>query len=787
MKTVNRLLAGIMALSMILSFAGCNGELFKPQEITADRGGYSEELVTTLPNYMQNPSYYDRENEKNISFITDGMKYIVSEDGKITSEATKMFMIDGFEPFMVITGRDNMYFVYGTNKYTGEYKYAFIINDSLTYIDISDIEKKETETVLPNEEQNKKISIPYSNFPDKVISYAVISNDLKDLFFIYDDSLYIMDSNYKIKKISDTSEYVSGLYIIGDFLYVISPEGVEAYSVSEKKKTNYPEAMKSFFDGIDDLNCVYMTEENEGICYILCSDGIFRYKEKQNHVEQIIDGKKYKLGSKENRAVDFCVPENRKFLVLFENGEIRKYAFDCEKENEVTSSLKILSFTDDETYYQYVNDYSVENQNVQVDYDRSSMTAASENEIISLLKSSEAPDIILLDGADIDKLSENDVLLDMSECEESWSPDEPVLDNVVKWNSSDSGLYCVSTNFSVPAIGGKKEQIEKIKDFYSLSDEVRTDLENNSDRDCITGFVGISPFLGIVTDGKSIFQNEKSSGNNLENIKKYYEACLKTVRSENWDSEICGAFVSSCYDIQLFPKGKQNDFSPEHFLGVNYGNIRNVLNSDSFAFRFGQSYINSGSFTVGMINNIKDELFFVTSLDDTRDKSNDSNIARGTKLKETGITFRYGINPDKKIFVPKGNIGICKNGKNQKEALRFIRSVLENKNQKKINTGLPVNLDTMKWYFEKETSQSFIIETDGNKGEILSPLINPDQNQVNNFNRYIKSLDEPVYVDNNLFSIIQYELIEIIKKRKTVSEAAEETVKFFKDNKYMCE
>ncbi len=69
--------------------------------------------------------------------------------------------------------------------------------------------------------------------------------------------------------------------------------------------------MTSFFDGIDDLNYVYMTEENEGICYILCSDGIFRYKEKQNHVEQIIDGKKYKLGSKENRAVDFCVPENR--------------------------------------------------------------------------------------------------------------------------------------------------------------------------------------------------------------------------------------------------------------------------------------------------------------------------------------------------------------------------------------------------------------------------------------------------------------------------------------------
>ncbi len=758
MKIMKKMLASLMVFSMVLSFTGCNEDPFRFEDSIDEKGSYSEELIMTLYNDTNHSNFYDTSNGKELYLWQDGMKYMVSEDGNIKRATDRMYTLSGFDPIGVITGRDNVFFVAVVDTYTGKNLYATIINETITFPDFSMI-------YAPYDE------IDYKN----IIRYAVISKDLKKLYFIYKDTLYVMDSCNTVTAVSKVGEYVTGMYILGDYMYVVTyDKGVLVYDASGREKTDYPEALKSFFDIVDKSEYLYMTEDKNGMYYFLCSDGVFTYKDKQNHVEQIIDSKKYKLGSQKNKAVSFCVPGNGVLVILFENGELRKYRFDCEIDNAVTSSLKIVNLSGNRMPDQYVNDFSIENQNIQVDYQKSFSEEKNglKNDLISYLKGPDAPDIVFLDGINIDELRENDLLLDLSEYEESWSADEPLLDNVVKWNRSEKGLYSVSSYFSFPAIGGKSEQINKIKDFYSLSDEAQKYFDKNDGAETLTGFEGIEPLTGVISDGTQIFKRKDPDRAEIE---KYYEACLKTARinSENkWKSLGCATFNNSLYNMQFMPKEKEDVFFAQSF-----NDLTEHIKPYSFAFRFLDSAClelsdpdgDKGSFTVGMINSIENELMMTASVDKNKDK--------------TSVTFRYGINPDKKTFIPEGNIGICKNGKNQKEALRFIKSVLENENQKNITDGLSVNTETLKWYYEKNKDKDpkkIYYKNESSERTVLR-FVSLDSDQIAEFEKYVRSLDEPVYLENDKIICIYCEISLILEDKKTVSEAAEDTVKFLKD------
>lgn len=579
------------------------------------------------------------------------------------------------------------------------------------------------------------------------------------LFALNDSGkIYEIDAvSDKAKELCDSSVSSSSspkLDVVGDYIVAANGKTLFFYDYKNGKEIETPEAIQSFWSAnISEGHAFDFCSGEEGAFYIVCKNGLYRYVMNGNQVEQLIDGLTCRLGNP-SYTVNSVLCDGDTFLIAYDKSGsgsaesvVMRYAYDPEADNDLSSTLKIYSLTENPTLLQAISDYKTQNPIVRVDYEagmRDGMTYddAVKNLTTEILSGS-APDVIMLDGMDIDNYISKNMLLDLSDSESVWNPDHALLDNVAKWND-DGGLYSVACKFGIPALIAESDVLERTDSLTALAEETEKYNQENADIlviDILTARDVLERILLYVGDDV-IDENGINSAElqqMLEDCKKIYDNTLGQYLYMG--SEVAAQaeqeYIKRKNDPMIYNAGYYSRgfwLAPSHYL---YG--------------------------MGLVNG------FFNCLNDLTSVNIDD---------EYDIGYRYGLTEDSHTFLPVCNLGICTAGANAEEAEKFLAVALSEEVQEvELYDGLPVNTKTLQKYYDrnKDPNDYVITQTTNIYDEWITYRTEWMSNaEVEEFRQTIEALDAPVLLDTMTQEIIIDYGTQCLNGKISAEEAVEE-------------
>lgn len=719
MKKVLKLSAFITALTITISVTGC-----KKNDSTDNmsKGGYvEEEMDENLQVYSL--SEFCLINGK-ISIFDTGAneKYCLSEDGKSFLKDSDIIMKESDYDFSeIIAASDAGYLIRLFSDSSKEVSYYFV------------------------DTKGEKNKLNVSGY----IGSAEFSSDGK-LFVTNDGKLSVVSlTNYSVKPIMSVGFETKVMDVIGDNIIIVDENGTHMYDYKNEKEMDVPQILSDFFSERngsqnDDIITFDMCSGENNSIYIACSEGIFRYVMNGNQIEQLIDGTVCSLGDPSLELSSIIYSEDDTIYAAFKDGKILKYRYDPDLVTKVSSVLTIYSLEKNDTLSQSIRNFATSNRNIKIDYQvgmRNGITYDDAmKDLTTQILSGNAPDVIMLDGIDIDNYIDKNMLADLSESEEIWNPNGTLLDNVAKWNKKRDSIYSVACRFRIPAVGIHSEEVETIKCLEDIADKVEEYREKYDDPYPIIYVESPEAAikLGLIYDGNDVIGN---GGVNKDKLAEMFDSCERIYNNS------------------------QNQSNP-----IRYSmHSQDIENEYIFATRVNSALLDDHTLALGTINTFDYDLNMITSID--------------TLSIPSDIEVRYGIGDNDKLFIPTCNLGIIEAGKNKDAAVKFIATVLGVENQKiNHNDGFPVNTDTLEWFYNKNKDVNNnvfnfeCISMNGNR-EATMNLEWMTNTEVDDFDNYIHNLNEPVIMDIVTETIIVDAGVKCVEGSMSPTEAANEVIR----------
>lgn len=723
-----KMTAVILSACFLLNAAGCNNKA--KEKTTVSKGRYVEEEIKFY-NYSGDVSELYVQDGK-ISFLDSRAKRMYTlNDRKTMFEPSPISSYDklGKEPNIMgsAVSADGTLFLY----------YSEYDENGMTY-------GKNRYALISKDGQFQEITFDNT---ESLISF-VYGNDGALYGIGFDGILY--ELNISSKKFIKLCDFGSGnmeykLDRAGDHIIAATPEEILFYDCKNITAVDTPQAIADFWDSNITANSAFdFCDGEENSFYIACESGLFRYVMNGALVEQLIDEYSCRLGDP-SYSVKSVICDGDSIIISCDEGRFFRYYYDSEAINEITSTLKIYSLEKSDTLSQIISQYKIKYPTVRVEHEigmHSGMTYedAVKNLTTSIL-SGNAPDIIMLDGLDIDNLEENNMLLDLSKCEDKWNPDNSLLNDIAKWND-ENGLYSVACRFRIPAVGARFDELKTIKSLKDFADKVEEYRKKYNDPYPITYFESPESTIkcGLIYEGSEIISNGSVDKDKLE---------------EMFDS--CSCIWNSC---QYGEKDSWMRFSMSSQSGVENENI--------FATRLTSVLTDEHTLAIGTINTFEFDLNLATSIDTT-------SIPCDAEVK-------YGIRDNDRTFIPNCNLGIVESGHNNDDAVNFIAEALDAENQKiHHNDGFPVNTDTLKWFYNQNKKSNnnygFAIASFNKENDINMKLEWMTDEEAEEFDSYIRNLNTPVIMDTITENIIVDAGVKCISGSMSPSEAADEVVR----------
>lgn len=715
MKKVLKLLAFITALTITISVTGCK------KNDSADnmsKGGYVEEMDENLQVYSLSEFCLI---DGKISIFDTGAneKYCLSEDRKSFLKGSDVIMKES--DYDIIAASDAGYLMRLFSDSSKEVSYYFIDT---------------------KEEKNKLNVSGY-------IGSAEFSSDGK-LFVTNDGKLNVVSlTNYSVKPVMSVGFETKVMDIIGDNIIIVDENGTHMYDYKNEKEMDVPQILSDFFSERngsqnDDIITFDMCSGENNSIYIACSEGIFRYVMNGNQIEQLIDGTVCSLGDPSLELSSIIYSEDDTIYAAFKDGKILKYRYDPDLVTKVSSVLTIYSLEKNDTLSQTIRNFATSNRNIKIDYQvgmRNGITYDDAmKDLTTQILSGNAPDVIMLDGIDIDNYIDKNMLADLSESEEIWNPNGTLLDNVAKWNKKSDSIYSVACRFRIPAVGIHSEEVETIKCLEDIADKVEEYREKYDDPYPIIYVESPEAAikLGLIYEGNDVIGN---SGFNKDKLAEMFDSCERIYNNS------------------------QNQSNP-----IRYSmHSQDIENEYIFATRVNATLLDDHTLALGTINTFDSDLNMITSID--------------TLSVPSDLEVRYGIGDNNNLFIPTCNLGIIEAGKNKDAAVKFIATVLGVENQKiNHNDGFPVNTDTLEWFYNKNKDVNNnvfnfeCISMNGNR-EATMNLEWMTNTEVEAFDNYIHNLNEPVIMDIVTETIIVDAGVKCVEGSMSPTEAANEVIR----------
>ena len=263
--------------------------------------------------------------------------------------------------------------------------------------------------------------------------------------------------------------YNSGAAVLGDTLLAMSADGKETvlYDLKTGRQTG-----GSIYDGLSFLTALGL--DDEGV-YLGDATGIYRQTAGGTIWEKLVDGEPTSLSMPTLSLSGLTSDGEGGFYALLQGEDdvrLLHYSYDPDTPTLPDTELVIFGLRDSDTIRQAIGEFQRSNPTVRVNFQvllDEELGATAEDVIRTLnteLMAGKGPDLLLLDGLNVDSYIEKGVLADMTEQARRLEEDG-LMPNLTNAYCRDGRVYGVPARFTVPVMMGARECVEQV---WSMTD-----------------------------------------------------------------------------------------------------------------------------------------------------------------------------------------------------------------------------------------------------------------------------------------------------------------------------
>lgn len=771
-ENVRRLLAGILAGSLLLGMAGCKSGTQDAQDKETAMGRYLEEEIP-LPEGLSEII--------DAGYLSDGTmallgcdeqymaRYWLSSDGGETWEEQgdipqELGLEDGEDSSKTVTMgaiRED-----GTVLcQIGEYVSAEGAESP------DDIEYKESYQLRSPDGSYTEVNLQLPEDYTQGIRVQWVSDDeilLQDsVVGLY--QMNVSDGSVIRQYVEDEGRVVS-YGLVENHLILASPDSIDYYNVEtgdlEEEDTVLSDQIKS--SGSNENLTSYNTfpmlicqAGQDGQMLYCDSTGIYSHVIGGNAMEQIVDGKLTSIGDPSTGLIKMFMGEDNTTLYLGvsteEGVKLLRYVYSEDTPSVPSKEIKVYTLQENLELQQAISMFQKENP----DYYVSLETALSEDSSVTLtdalktlnteIMAGKGPDLLVLDGMPIATYEERGILADISDVIQEVDEKEGILDNLQKAYDRDGAVYEFPGRFSIPLVFGPKDQIQQLQTLSGMAQAAKDSVADSSGK---RFYVDTTPSMLAETLMDSTYPAWIQKDGTLDEkaLREFFQAIKEIYDADDHNGEAAEAEENMVYGTYSH---QQMSFIDGMTLQVYGGEGSVVAGNLSSASGYSQ----------------------LTSSEQAEDGEN--------------MGFALWNGQKAGCFSPSMIMGINSKSKNQEDAKEFLKFLYSQKAQEvSMGYGLPVNETVYDsedyWTTGEGTTVGYtIVDETGTEKQVYLDVHKPTAEQIQQIQEMGKSLTTSSQLDDNVVEAVRKELDSYAKGESDLDSAISAVVQ--KVNLYLAE
>lgn len=517
--------------------------------------------------------------------------------------------------------------------------------------------------------------------------------------------------------------------------------------------THLPDVLKTQIEAsleADQGNTPKMTfwENQDGYLFFTTREGLYSFIPGGSMTEELINGSRTSLGDPTCVPISLTGSSNGSFYLLCDLNHtptLCHFTYDTEAPAVAEKELNIYSLYADEDLNQMISLFQKSHLDISVELEvgLTGEDGITEADAIRTLNTEilagKGPDLICLDGFDLNTYLEKGLLADISSI---LANDDPLLEQITHCYEENGKICALPTTFTIPAVYGAKHIVSNIHDLPSLVVAAKQARQENPEMSRIVNAMHPVMLADIYYDSCSAAWMNTDGTLNKETLTEFYEAMWELyaldedfrLQNQDWVAEL-EADLDSYY-------------VPGEYTGI--GGAPNV---------FGEvAYLSSG--TLDGMNHW-------------------SNALAGEKefLGDGYTTISFsGQVPN--VFLPRRIMGILTTSAHPQAAQTFLSFMLSDEVQSTtLSTGFPVNQITFNREIAEEGSSDYAFGAFDSDGNFISYSAQwPNAAQRQQLKVWVINLSTPAQTNRTIRKMVMAQMSDCCNGVITPEQAAEAAI-----------
>lgn len=443
-------------------------------------------------------------------------------------------------------------------------------------------------------------------------------------------------------------------------------------------------------------------------------------------VEQVIDGGLSSLGAPSHIIMAMMANDQNEFLTVYSDNKFVKFTYDASIPTVPNDKITVYSLTDDDMVRQTIAAYQTQYPDFYIEYqvgmDEGGITREDAiKKLNTQLLGGSGPDIIMLDGMNIDTYVEKGVLMDLTDIVDEVDQREGLYRNLIDNLKSDDRICAVPTVFGLPVVAGKKDYVDGISDYKSLADMLEKAREAYPDKNLLT----VCSASGIMKRMATVCAPSWKDTQGQLDQQKIQEFLEQTRR---------------LYDVQMNGVPEDQIEMYQQYYMVSGENGRSYEDDKYFSMMTETPYL------------MKECPFYYGNLLTVYNYQSMLSVPRADGFDDTTCKLLDGQSSN--VYQPLSIAGINAATKDPDAAKQFLRLMLSTTVQGTMEFGIPMNKKAVAAKFAYDESelqengaQSSVTFSDEDGLAFGYSIYPVDQEGIDQLEQWIASLDTPYLCD----------------------------------------
>ena len=301
-----------------------------------------------------------------------------------------------------------------------------------------------------------------------LIAYADFTDDGRLMAQIYVSALHEIDltTGAFSENVNEYERILSRIGSAGSSTYLLGMESAGYYYDGETKAL--PDVLKAQLsaeleENLGNTPKITFWENQDGYLFFTTSGGLYSYIPGGSVTEELISGSRSTLGDPRSWPIALTGCDDGSFYMLAAvdgKPSLCYFTFDDGAPVTTDTQLNIYSLYEDEDITQMIIQFQKANPNITVEHEvglsgEDGMTEADAIRTLNTeILAGNGPDLICLDGFNLQSYLEKGVLADVSHVLDQG---DPLIRNITDCYADGDKIFAVPTTFTFPAIYGKEE------------------------------------------------------------------------------------------------------------------------------------------------------------------------------------------------------------------------------------------------------------------------------------------------------------------------------------------